>query len=224
MSTFLELCKDVRREAGLSGTGPSSVNGQVGMDAKLVSWVKNAWIEIQESNPKWRFLWKNDGLINCTAGMMTYDPISLGFDLRNYDIDSLRVYVGTIGNQLFMTYVPYADFRSNYLFGSRQVIQGRPNVFTVNPDNTISVWPIPNDAYVINFDYYRNPQELTNNTDVPVMPTRFHQAIMYLALSKYAAHDEAQIIYQDALMNYKRMMIRLQNDQLPQVTLGGALA
>lgn len=223
MSTFLELCKDVNREAGLSGTGPASVSGQVGMDAKVVSWVKNAWNDIQETEKNWRFLWKNDGVVTCVQGQKTYDPVGLGFDLRHYDKDSFRVYLGTIGNQLFITYVPYETFRANYLFGNLQTTQGRPTVFTVNPDNTFSVWPTPNDAYVINFDYFRNPQVLANNTDTPIMPARFHQAIMYLALSRYSAHDENQILYQEAMMNYKRMMNRLYNDQLPNMAVGGAM-
>jgi len=222
MSSFLDLCKDVRREAGLSGTGPAGVTGQVGMDEKIVNWVKNSWVDIQESQRYWRFMWKNDGLMSCVIGDRTYDPIGLGFDLRNLELDSVTCRLPAEQVKIPLTFVDYETFRSMYL--NITPTNGRPNSYTWTPDNKILLNPIPSDLYQVEFEYYRNPQVLAANTDIPIMPTRYHQLIVYYALNHYAAHDEAAGVYQDSAVQLRRWMTSLQNDQCDNIQFGGALA
>lgn len=222
MSTFLDLCKDVRRECGLSGTGPAGVQNQVGMDEKIVNWVKNAWIDIQESQRYWRFMWKNDGLITCTIGNRSYDPVSLGFDVRNLELDSVTCRLPTETVKLEMNYIDYESFRSMYL--NITPTPGRPNCFTWTPDNKILLNPIPSAEYQIEFEYYRNHQTLATNTDVPIMPTRYHQLLVYYAMVHYASHDDAVGVYQDANIQLRKWQTALQNDQCDTIQFGGSLA
>lgn len=53
---YLDLCKRVSQEAGYSGSGPSKVTGQTGEMQRVVSWVQDAWIELQQQQKYWRFM------------------------------------------------------------------------------------------------------------------------------------------------------------------------
>lgn len=222
MTTYLQLCKDLRREAGLSGTGPAAVTSQVGMDDKIVNWVKNAWTDIQGFHPNWRFHWKDDGVINCVVNQRDYDPVALGFDFRIIERESVKSYKDTNATERWVDYVEYDDFRRIYMYGANKY--GQPIAYTITPDNKIRFYPTPNDTFTVTFEYYRNPQELASNTDVPLMPSQYHIMIVYHALIHYAAHDEAQVVYQDALLHYNRLKTRLEMEQLRTPLLGEALA
>src|SRR3990167_10149054 len=55
MSTFLELCQDTEEDCDYSSLLTSTI-GQTGMHKKMVRWVKDAYIEIQNKYPLWRWL------------------------------------------------------------------------------------------------------------------------------------------------------------------------
>jgi hypothetical protein len=55
--TFLELCKRVRADAGISGDMATVLNQQ-GMMAKLVNWVRQADLDIQRMHTSWAFMWR----------------------------------------------------------------------------------------------------------------------------------------------------------------------
>jgi len=55
--TFLELCKTVRQELGISGNGPSNVSSTIYQEKLLIDWVKAADLLVQRLHPDWDFLW-----------------------------------------------------------------------------------------------------------------------------------------------------------------------
>ena len=222
MSSFLQICQDFRQEAGLAGTGPASVKSQVGMDKKIVDWIRNAWINLQESQRTWRFMWKGDGSITCIADIRSYDPVSLGFDVRNVIYESVTCRASGTQVRIPLSYIPYNQFKTQCL--NLQPVTGRPTIFTWSPDNKLMLHPIPSSDFVVEFEYYRNPQELTENTDVPIMPSRYHRVLVYLALTHYAVHDDAITIYQDSKVQASKLLDSLHADQLEYFAATDALA
>lgn len=220
---FLELAKNLRQEAGLSGTGPSAVTGQVGMDAKIVSWVADAWDEIEMRQQNWPWLWRNDGVVTTVAGQREYNLAALGFSVSKLVEEAMRRRIAAQpGSEHWLNYYEYEQFRGAFLFGDE--INGLPTGFTLSPSGTLLLEPVPDAAYELRFEYYTTPTPLTANTSEPAMPAQFHKAIVYLALMKYAAHDGAMEVYQDADRNYRKWMRRIENSQLPQQFLTGPLA
>ena len=222
---FLELSKKLRQEAGLSGTGPSAVVSQSGMDKKCVDWTKDAWYEIQTLHETWKWMWNDDGLVTGIAGQRKYDLVSLGFDVKNPVRDSFRCRIsGQDGTDMWMTWYEYEEFRQTYLFGPQQT--GMPNSVTIDPSGQMQVDPIPDSAatYEIRFEWYENPVALSNNSDTPGLPTKFHDIIWYRGLMKYASHDGAPEVYSDAKTNYEMWERRLEESQLESVIQGQTLA
>ena len=222
---FLELAKKLRQEAGLSGTGPSAVSGQSGMDKKCVDWIKDAWYEIQTLHETWKWMWNDDGLVTGVAAQRKYDLVGLGFEVKNPVKESFRCRIsGQSGTDMWMTWYEYEDFRQTFLYGQQQT--GMPNSVTIDPSGQMQVDPVPDSAatYEIRFEYYENPTALSANTDTPSLPTKFHDIIWYRGLMKYASHDGAPEVYNDAKVNYEMWERRLEDSQLEAVVQGQTLA
>lgn len=47
----------------------------------------------------------------------------------------------------------------------------------------IGFWPSPNDAYTITVDYYKIPTELSSDSDEPIIPQAYREALLQYALS-----------------------------------------
>ena len=57
--TFLQLVQRTRQECGIAGDGPTTVVGQTKSMKRLVDWVSQSYVEIQEECPDFDFLRKS---------------------------------------------------------------------------------------------------------------------------------------------------------------------
>jgi hypothetical protein len=217
--TYLELCQRLREEAGLSGSGPTTVSGQQGQLLKLVQWVRSAWNDIQTRHTDWNFLWR----------LLEYDT-SPGEDAYTTGASNIsRVKKITVRDKLIgkvdesvVTRLEYDELVERYGVGIERT--GRPQHYAIRPDNAIVYAPTPDKVFVAKVEYYRRPQILTANSDVPVMPAHHHDLIVYRALLKFAAHYEATAQYQDAKGIHDELMSNLELEQLPKMGITGPLA
>ncbi|MBH8578792.1 hypothetical protein [Bisbaumannia pacifica] len=209
--TFLELCQRLRQEVGAAGTGPAAVTGQHGEYQRLVSWVATAWQEIQLERRHWRFAW--------AEASVTLDPAFRDFagpaDLDRWEADTLRI-DGTRIHEL-----PWAMFRERYRQDSEAE---RPTVITRLPDDTLRLDTTPAAAGALTFEYYRLPQTLTANGDVPRMPEAYHLLIVYRAMLAYALYENAPEVAQQARVGEQQIMPEMLRRELPEAKLGGPLA
>ncbi|KKK65505.1 hypothetical protein LCGC14_2973440, partial [marine sediment metagenome] len=85
MSTYLQLSQDVARESGtVSGTNPTAVASQTGRLLKIVEWVAQAWVEIQNLHADWRWMQKTFSG-DTASGNGQYTPASWTIlDLRDW--------------------------------------------------------------------------------------------------------------------------------------------
>ena len=61
------------------------------------------------------------------------------------------------------------------------------------PDNNFGLYPYPDKAYELKFDYFNKPTQLANATDVPTIPEQFRQVIVDGAAAYgYQYRGEAQ--------------------------------
>ena len=219
--TFLQLCQRLRSETGLPGTGPSSVVGQTADYGRIVQWISDAYEDIQDSRSDWWFL-RDTFSFNCTIGQASY-PKSTITNLANWKGDSLRVYLTTINDEQWLEYWDWSTFRDAHLRGANTNITGRPIDFAVDPDRNLVLWPIPDQAYTITGECYKNPYTMSVDTDTPVFD-RFQMAIVWNALRRYAASISDPTLYAHGQKEYKVMLDRLLREQTPMIIPGKALA
>ena len=81
--------------------------------------------------------------------------------------------------------------------------------------------PPTDEARVLFYDYWRTPQILEDDEDEPIMPSRYHDLIVYWALKKYGLYEAATEAIARADMEINRLLPELEMDQLPPVRFQG---
>lgn len=196
MSTFLQLSVELRVLTGVQGTGPTDVSTATGMELKLVNYIKNAWIDIQSHPKKWKWMWGpyyQSGTTPLQTAAATNDYVINSVDA--VVIKSFKSYLTATGttDRQRMTYRGYRKFENSY--GVVSADDDRPLVATRLPNGKIRLHPQPSGIYSIEFDYYKTPQVLAVDGDIPEMPTEFHQLIVYEAMKRFGkAEDSPEVI------------------------------
>jgi hypothetical protein len=223
----LQLVQRAHQESGLSGNAPASTLNQSGMAAKMVNWVDAAWEDIQNDETNWRFNHGTSGGA-LTSGDDTYDPVvdwSITAEPARWVQDDRGSYVyrpaDGLASRLFMRFLPWEQFRGINI----PLAGGQPLYWTVKPDGDIAYHPRPNaSGFTTVHEFYMANQVLAADADIPRAPERFHLAIVWRAVMKYAGHDGATDLYQVAAREEGRYMDRMRSSELPQMGSPGALA
>lgn len=208
--TFLELCQALRREVGASGTGPNAVDGQTGEYARLVEWVRNEWLRIQERHQRWNFAWA-EGTLEVEPAFREYE---LPSDVATIDNDTL--YLGDTK----LTVVDWRQFREDFRKPSGADVRR----VSFSPDGLLHLESEPKTTGVVSFEYWREPQRLIANQDVPRAPSVYHYAIVYSAMIQYGLYENAPEVVQQAQRNLAGIYQEMVNRELPGVEIQGPLA
>lgn len=229
--SYLTLCQDLRRECSISGTGPTATTGQVGEYLRVINWVKNAWLEIQQEEDDWRWMRKSF-TVSATSGDGAYaytdctDTVSLAAISRfsRWHKTSMKSYLTSsgVGAERPLTWLPWEQFRSIYRYGTQT--NAAPIHVSEDPTQALVLGPIPDATYTVSGDYQIGPQTLSADADTPEMPTRFHQLIVYNAMVRYGFHQVAPEAIQHAQVIAGRLHSALVRDQRPQISLGRSIA
>jgi hypothetical protein len=223
--TFLQLCQRTRQECGISGTGPSTVVSQAGEMRRVVDWVNTAYEEIQLARSNWNWM-RADFSFNTTATDYDYTAAEAGITTRfsQWDVDTIKSYKTSIGvsNEFELGELLYRQYRSIYLTGSQP--SGTPICFSVAPDKKLLLGPNPDGVYTVSGQYWKTPQILSANADVPEMPEEFHMLIVYMAMESYALFESAGEVLARSQKKSMRYMNRLEINQLPDVQMANPLA
>ena len=233
MATALQLAQKLARESGtVSGSGqPPSFVGQTGRLAKVVGWVADAWVDIQNSNPTW-FFRQAEFTSALLVGNGEYTDASFSIaDLFKFkgnatQSDLYTCYDPAVGasDEQPLNFMEWDNFNRRFRRGVQT--NARPGRFSIAPDGNLWVGPAPDKAYVFKGEYVKSAQVLAANTDVPICPADFHYIIVWYALVYLVEHDEAgREAMASAGRKYGNYMRDLSRDQLPTPsTRGSSLA
>ncbi|MCP4469887.1 MAG: hypothetical protein GY815_04230 [Gammaproteobacteria bacterium] len=198
MSTFLGLAQETRALSGIGGTGPASVTTATGIEARIVNYVKNAYIDIQAHPKKWKWMWGR--YLAPTPGGA---PLQTILNTREYPLTgvkhvrvrSFRSYLTATGvsDRQRMVWMDWEDFDRAH--GAVDEQAGRPIRITRDPSGQIVLYPKADAVYSIEFEYFSRAQVLAANDDVLTMPEDYCQLIVYEALKRFGkAEDAPEII------------------------------
>lgn len=228
--TFLELVNRLKQETGVSGDDLTTLVGVVKEQKRLKDWINRAYQEIQLHRQDWDWLRKT-ATFNTVADQQVYH-VGSGLDIDVSDFGywrngSFRSYLQSagVGTEVILEqYLDFAQFRDYYLLGSRKLVTGRPLYYTINPaDKAILLGFTPDNVYVVEGEYFRAPHELSADADEPLMPPRYHMAIVYLAMVKYGMFEAAGEQIEAGRSGYSMLLHRMLADQTPIVQVGQSL-
>jgi hypothetical protein len=224
---YLQLCQRLRQEAAISGAGmPATVASQTGEMRKIVDWIETAYEDIQNLHTQWDFL-RSELSFSTVVGQNNYTKDGIGApEHGEWVIESFRSYLTAagVGGEQFMRWTNWGDFRDLYQLGSYRTNTGFPVVLAQKPDTSLIVWPIPDALYTINGEYFKRAQTMSVDTDVPLIPQKYHMIIVWRALMYYGAQENAAELFQVGQKEYSRLLSQLEASQLPEFGLGSALA
>ncbi len=236
--TYLTLCVATRQECRVAGTGPTTVTGQVGVLKEIVDWVAKAYEDIQRRHQSWRWL-RSGFTVNTVASTDTYaygdctDTTSLlaisrfsrWLALDDNGCSNVTCYLTStgVGGEVPLIHLTWSEFREIYMRGIQTTLTSQPVHFTVDPLNRLKLGPNPSGTYTIKGEYQKSPQALTADADVPELPAQFHDLIMYRAMEKYGASNNAVEVYQRGGLEGNALMSALELDQLPAMRVAGAM-
>lgn len=220
---FLQLCKKTAQESGTVAGLPSfsTVAGASGRIAKLVGWVSDAWVNIQNERPDWLFRLDTfeEPLI---SGERFYTGTSFGLALAEWLPDTstrqtMSLYDPDIGqeDEGGIRQISWNAYRQAFDRGTHD--PNRPRHWAVKPDGSLSVGPKPDKPYVLRGEYKKAAQVLALDTDIPIIPSDFHLVIVGEALRLMAASDEEYQGLIPRAAQYERYRSPLVNSQTPAI-------
>lgn len=176
---FLGLVNDVNRK--LNEVELTSVNfdAATGFYSAAKDSVNSAIRFINQSAYEWPFnhVEAEDTL---SAGDVRY---ALPSDVKTVDFDSFRIKRdNALGNDTKkLRIISYEDYLERFVdaeYSADTTIRGVPDYVFRTPSQQYGVYPPPNAAYTLVYEYYRLPVDLLKYTDVPSLPEQFRSIII----------------------------------------------
>ena len=140
-------------------------------------------------------------------------------DSNNLDVDFVKISEDILPKKL--TYITYDDYRRRFLSTAQTNSSdhyGTPDVVFLTQDDKFGLYPVPDsDGYTINYEYWKTHSDLSDSTDTPDIPARFHDVVV--ARAKYYIYNLrsdpqfTQFADRDFREGVKRMRIELINAQ-----------
>ena len=217
---YLALCQRVRQEVGYSGSD-STVVAATGDWKRICDWTAQAWVEIQESQDAWEWMWVKKSFNTVTnQGEYPYAsaPLSLT-DFARWRDKSFRIYKSSIGDEHLLDQRGYVDFRNTFLIGTSVSTYAYPHAITVSPSDSLILALPPDGVYTVTGEYYTTPSELSADADIPEMPSRYHMLIVYRAMQSCGLYESATELVQHAAARYVEMMANLMHDELEELSV-----
>lgn len=223
---FLQIVQRTTEKCGIArNTAITTVVSQSGKALEIINRVNEAWQDIQGRHQDWGWL-RNSASFTTIASQATYTPTAAGAtDFGMWERDSFRNYLTSSGtaSEVFMRYMDYEDWRDIYQFSTNRTATSQPRDITILPNKSLGLGPVPLVGYTVTGDYFKAPTEMAVDADTPALATHYHMAIVYRAMMLYAPSDAASEIYQEGEREFRRLMTRIENDYLPEVTLAESM-
>jgi hypothetical protein len=185
--TFLQLAQKTHELSGIQGSGPAAVTGNPDMYQKIVTWVADAWVTIQNARKDWRFL-RVTFAVPITTRAAEHDLTAAPFSWTNFssfDQDSLTLNTTGQTDLQYLKLRDYRDFRMRY--AALTMTSARPSALCQPSATKIRFNTILDADYDFRGDYWRSPQVLAASGEEPLLPLEHRMLIVYEALKTIAA-------------------------------------
>lgn len=194
--TFLDLLIALKREASVSGIVPTTTVGQTGEMKRLVEWIQIAHNSIQTHFTDWDFLWATG------SQSVSARNVSKPSGLNVWCPDRFTINGTPIVATAYCDYIPPSTISTAI-----------PTAVIIKPDGSLMFDTTPDTSYTFAYEYYRTPQILVNDADVPLIPTQFQYVIVGDALTRYANYEAAPELANQGNAIFQEFMRKLVNHQ-----------
>lgn len=176
---YLGLVNNINRRLNEVELTEANFAGAVGFYSEAKDSVNSAIRHINLAQYEWPFN-HTEEVLTLTAGISRY---AYPADAKTLDFDSFRIKRSdTFGNATQkLTVLNYEEYLERYIddeYNSATSIRTLPRFVFRAPDQSFGLYPLPDKAYELVYEYYKNPVDLVAATDVPTLPEQFRYIIV----------------------------------------------
>jgi len=208
---YLQLCINVLRE--INEVEIVNIGSTRGIQTSVKDFINKAQRDIINSEVEWPFTVVSQSF-STAAGTSEYSRES---DAKTLDFDSFTVQKSGEAERTlrYLSFNEYLDAKNEIDTNPNTSARAAPDFIYETPDNKIGLSPVPDDIYTVRYYYYQTSTDMSDATDTPVIPERFHDVIVNRA--RYYAHmlrsdvQFSQLAMRDYTDGLSRMRVELIN-------------
>jgi hypothetical protein len=219
MATYVTLTNQLLRRLNevtltTSGDGFDSVRN---VQALAKDAINNSIRNILQTGQEWPFL-KVTYIQTLTAGTRLYD-FPADFASVDWDTFYIKQLSSTSNTPSFLPTVSFEEYTQRYRGLDDQADSGSgisaPQRVYQTYESKFGLTPVPDNAYEIEYVYWKFPSDLTNYNDSCVIPDRFNHVIVdgaMMYMMRFRSNDQSAAIHQQNFDTGIRSMRRILMD------------
>ena len=209
--TYLQICQRVHDIAGFQGQF-TSVQA-TGYQAILTTAVRDTYQDIQRYRKDWWFMQVNKDIsVDETKTRYEISDLFGVGDIPFGDYQYINWYKTGTTRRTRLIEVPYHEFQF-FSFTDNQ--SKEPRLWTQEPFGKALVISPVDTNYTLDLHYIREIDDLSSNSQEPIIPARFHQALVYGALIKLSTYIGNPTLFDEYSMKYAEIMGQLMREENP---------
>lgn len=194
--TLLDILREVSAACGLQGD-IDTVSNLKDIQDNIYMFTRMAYQFIQLMSDDWKFMNKT-AKTNLTTGVTTIS----GTGIAKWK------WVRFLGRDL--KYVPYEDYVDQDWTTPRP-----PSVYTIDESNNIILNELDK-LYQVTYKYVRTPHDILSDSDVPIIPARFHRLIVHKAAADFGSWLGNSEIEDKNLTQYDWLLLVMRRSEIPE--------
>lgn len=213
MATFLSLTNELLRRMGEVQLDSTEFADAKNIQGLAKDAVNSAIRELMHTAQEWPF-----AIITYTQTLTSGTSVySFQSDASSVDWDSFYLKRLTAKNNLptRLDVISYKQYLDNHRPTEDQASTGgydAPRLIYQTEELKFGVTPIPDDAYEVEYKYWQFPDDLSDATDVMIVPDRFRNVVLDGAMTymmTYRSNEQSAAIHRDKFDQGIRSMRRL---------------
>ena len=194
---YLRIMQLTDMACGLQGD-IDTVNNLKDIQVNIAEFVNLAYYDIQVMRDDWKFMQRT-----LVTSVSQINPTILNASVGKWG----KVYY----SNREVRFVPYDE----YLTSDWTVTSGPPKMYTVVPETNQVIFNNLDRAYQIKARYVVVPDVLEGDSDVPVLPLRFHNILVYKAASDFGSWLGNSEIEDRNMTKYDTLLMQLKRSEIP---------
>ena len=194
---YLRIMQLTNMACGLQGD-IDTVNNLKDIQVNIAEFVNLAYYDIQVMRDDWKFMQRT----------LDTHITPASYTITNADVGRW--------NKLYYSNkeVRRCDYEG-YLNSDWTSTPGPPRMCTIIPETNEVVFNTPNQPYAIRARYVRVPLILSNDSDIPIIPVRFHTVLVYKAAADFGSWLGNPEIEDRNMTKYDTLLLQLKRSEIP---------
>lgn len=210
---FLGLVNDVAQRVNEIELTSTNFSSAIGFYAQAKQSINSSIQFINQDVYSWPFNYvSQEDTLTAGTNRYSYQSNAKWVDFNTFRIKRNASFGNDTQYLRQMDYEEYLRKHSDDEYNTTDTsIRRLPEYVAQSPNQEYIVWPVPDEAYVLEYEYYTLPTDLSAFDDVPTLPADFRHVIVdgamyynYMFRGDYEAADRLYAKFQEGIKNMRK--------------------